>query len=279
MAVAIDPWNISDFITWFLARVMAQHCRNRSGAGIFAPSRLQLPAGNGNRALEQGCATAGRKGQGVLDRMSEIKRIPGNYEAYLFDMDGTLLTSIPVVERVWSDWAKRVGVPFADVLAYLHGRRGIDTVSHFAPPHVSIAEETAWVEAQEIADVNGVAPIAGALELLTSLRPDQWAVVTSASRALALRRLEAAGLPLPQVLITSDDVQNGKPDPEGFLLAASRLGVDIKRCLVFEDADAGLRAGLAAGAQVVRLSGPHGASQSAEVPTISDYIGLRLGNA
>ncbi|RCW87090.1 HAD-IA family hydrolase [Paracoccus lutimaris] len=208
--------------------------------------------------------------------MDEIKQISGSFEAYLFDMDGTLLTSIPAVERVWAAWCKRVVVPYADVLAYMHGRRAIDTVRHFAPPHVSVEDEAAWVEAQEIADVDGVVAIDGAVELLSSLPAEKWAVVTSASRALALRRLTAAGLPLPSTLITSDDVRQGKPDPEGFLLAAERLGADIARCLVFEDADAGLQAGRAAGAQVIRVAGPHGAAQTVDAPTISGFTGLRL---
>ncbi|WP_233901993.1 HAD-IA family hydrolase [Paracoccus denitrificans] len=208
--------------------------------------------------------------------MTELKHAPASYAAFLFDMDGTLLTSIPVVERVWTEWARRVGVPVADVLAYLHGRRAVDTVRRFAPPHALIDEEVAWVEAREIEDVDGVVAIAGAVELLASLAPERWAVVTSASRKLALRRMEVAELPLPRFMVTSDDVSQGKPDPEGYHRGAGLLGVDIARCLVFEDTEAGLLAGRAAGAQVIRIAGPHTAPQGVGVPTISDYDGLRV---
>ncbi|MBT0782367.1 HAD-IA family hydrolase [Paracoccus sp. pheM1] len=206
----------------------------------------------------------------------ELTQTPGGYEAFLFDMDGTLLTSIPAVERVWTGWAHRVGAPVAEVLAYLHGRRAVDTVRHFAPPHLRIAEEVAWVEAREIEDVDGVVAIAGVIDLLASLAPGRWAVVTSASRRLALRRMAAAGLPLPRITVTSDDVSRGKPDPEGYRRGAALLGVDIGRCLVFEDTEAGLLAGRAAGAQVIRIAGPHTVPQDEEAPTITDYGGLRV---
>ncbi|MFT4012817.1 MAG: HAD-IA family hydrolase [Paracoccus sp. (in: a-proteobacteria)] len=198
------------------------------------------------------------------------------FAGFLFDMDGTLLTSIPAVERVWTDWANRVGVPVDEVLAHLHGRRAVDTVHHFAPPGVLIDEEVAWVEAREIADVEGVIAIPGAAEILAALPPARWAVVTSASRKLALARLAAAGLPLPATLVTADDVSQGKPDPEGYLLGARRLGLDIRDCLVFEDTEAGLQAGRNAGAQVIRIAGPHTAPQDESVPAIEDYRGLRV---
>lgn len=198
------------------------------------------------------------------------------HAAILFDMDGTILTSIPAVERAWTGWAARVGVPATEVLDHLHGRRAIDTVRRFAPAGADIATEAAWVDAAELADTDGVAPIDGAAELLSALGDGQWAVVTSAIRALALVRIEAAGLPLPKVLIAAEDVQHGKPDPEGFLLGAARLGVDIADCLVFEDTDAGLQAGRRAGAQVIRVAGPHHSQQEQDTPAIRSYRDLDI---
>lgn len=164
------------------------------------------------------------------------------YAAFLFDMDGTLLTSIPAVERVWTGWARRIGAPVAEVMAYLHGRRAIDTVRHFAPPHVRVEEELAWVEDREFEDVGGVVAIEGAVALLHSLPPERWAVVTSANLRLARRRMQAAGLPPPRFMVTADDISRGKPDPEGYRRGAELLGFDITRCLVFEDTEAGLQA-------------------------------------
>ncbi len=118
-----------------------------------------------------------------------------------------------------------------------------------------MARETEWILQAELNDIEGVVPLDGIGSLLERLEPDAWAVVTSATRALATVRLNAAKLPLPRVLITAEDVQRGKPDPEGFLLAARRLGVRIKECLVFEDSPAGVAAAKAAGAHVAIVGG------------------------
>jgi mannitol-1-/sugar-/sorbitol-6-phosphatase len=180
-----------------------------------------------------------------------VSRILGDYDALLFDMDGTILTSEAAVERAWRAWAKRVGVPVHMVLAYMHGRRAVDTILHFSPPDRHIEGEMEWLDQIELADVDGVAPMPGIMKVLSSLKPSQWAVVTSANRAVAKRRIAAAGLPLPLSLVASDEVKKGKPHPEGYLSAAAMLGVKPDRCLVFEDAPAGLRAGDAAGASLV----------------------------
>lgn len=201
---------------------------------------------------------------------------PGPFAAVLFDMDGTLLTSIPAVERAWTAWAQRVGVDPGAVLAWLHGRTAADTITHFAPPGCDIAAEVAWLDARECADLDGIAAIPGAAALLADLPAGAWAVVTSANRALARARLAAAGLPLPQVLVSCNDVQRGKPDPEGFVLAARQLGADPAACLVFEDTGAGLRAGLAAGARAVQVRGTDSAGVPPGLPAISDYLGLAL---
>lgn len=201
------------------------------------------------------------------------------FDALLFDMDGTILTSIPAVERAWTAWAHRVGVEAMEVLAWLHGRTAVDTISRFAPAGRDIATEVAWLDARELEDLDGIAAIAGAAALLGSLPASRWAVVTSANRALAERRIAAAGLPQPAILVSCDDVRQGKPHPEGYLLAAERLGCRIDRCLVFEDTGAGLSAGLAAGAQAVRVLGTQSGDLPADIPAIRDYLHLRAQDA
>lgn len=196
------------------------------------------------------------------------------YAAFLFDMDGTILTSIPAVIRAWSAWANRAGVPADAVLAYLHGRRAVDTIRHFSAAGTEIAAEVAWLDAQELDDLDGIAAIAGAKEFLSALPADRWAIVTSANRRLAERRIVAAGLPLPAILVSSDDVDQGKPHPEGFLLGASRLGVSAQHCLVFEDTRAGLAAGHAAGADLMRIDGTEAPDPDLPVFSVSDYRGL-----
>lgn len=173
------------------------------------------------------------------------------YQAFLFDMDGTLITSTAAAERVWTRWAKRHGLDVAALLSVMHGVRAVDTIRRQNLPDIDLDAEVAWVERGEIEDVEGVAPIAGAVDFLTRLPPDRWAVVTSATVPLARARLTAAGVTPPAVLITAEDVERGKPDPAGYLKAAATLGFDIADCLVFEDAEAGVQAGEAAGADVV----------------------------
>jgi sugar-phosphatase len=177
------------------------------------------------------------------------------YAAFLFDMDGTLLDSSAVVERVWFTWARQHRIDADALLSALHGVRAEDTIRKFAGPTLDVARETEWILQAELSDVEGVVPLEGIGPLLERLEPDSWAVVTSATLALATVRMRAAKLPIPRVLITAEDVQRGKPDPQGFLLAASRLGVPIHQCLVFEDSPAGVAAAKAAGAQVAIVGG------------------------
>ncbi|MBV8045542.1 MAG: HAD-IA family hydrolase [Paludibacterium sp.] len=177
-----------------------------------------------------------------------------NARALLFDMDGTLVNSIAVVEKIWLRFAAQHGLDGAHVLANIHGRKAIDSMRAFLPADADIAGETARLTEEEVADTDGVVEIPGAARLLAALPAGSWALVTSASPALAESRLRAAGLPLPPVMITGDDVTRGKPDPQGYLAAAAALGVSPADCIVFEDAPVGLQAGHAAGMQVVAIT-------------------------
>jgi sugar-phosphatase len=173
-----------------------------------------------------------------------------SFAAFLFDMDGTLLDSSAVVERVWRTWAGLHGVDAETLLAASHGVRSEDTIRRFATPTTDIARETDWILQAELHDVEGLVPLAGVGALIEGLKAEEWAIVTSATRDLAEVRLRAAGLPLPRVFITAEQVERGKPDPQGFLKAAKLLGVPIEDCLVFEDSPAGVAAAKAAGAHV-----------------------------
>ncbi|MGZ9739485.1 HAD-IA family hydrolase [Pseudomonas sp. GNP012] len=189
--------------------------------------------------------------------MSDHPVFNSTYRAFLFDMDGTVLTSIAAAERVWTTWAVRHGVDVESFLPTIHGARAIDTIRRLGLPGVDAEAEAAWITEAEIDDVEGVFEVAGAAKFLRSLPARQWAIVTSAPRELALRRMAEAGIPEPAVMITAEDVTAGKPDPAGYRLAARRLGVEPGQCLVFEDATVGILAAEAAGADLVIVTATH----------------------
>jgi len=193
------------------------------------------------------------------------------FAAFLFDMDGTLLSSIAAAERVWARWAGRHGLDVAAFLPTIHGMRSVETVRRLNLPGVDPEVEAAAITAEEMDDVEGVEPIAGILAFLATLPADRWAVVTSAPRELARRRIAAAGLPLPALMIAAEDVARGKPAPDCFELAAARLGVSARDCLVFEDAPAGIAAGESAGAAVVVISATHAHPLHTVHPSVNDY--------
>jgi len=180
-----------------------------------------------------------------------------SFAAFLFDMDGTILSSIAAAERVWARWAARHGLDVAAFLPTIHGMRSVETVRRLGLPGVDPEAEAAAITAEEMLDVDGIEPIAGVAAFLAALPADRWAVVTSAPRELARRRIAAAGLPAPALMVAAEDVTRGKPAPDCFELAAERLGVSARDCLVFEDAPAGIAAAEAAGAGVVVITATH----------------------
>ena len=170
----------------------------------------------------------------------------------LFDLDGVLADSTPAVARVWTIWANQHGFDPQETVRKAHGRPSLATIRELLP-EADHAAENAIVERMEIEDIADVVALPGALELLRALPTDKWTVVTSCTRRLARVRLRAAGLPVPEELVTANDISNGKPHPEPFLKGAALLGLAPADCVVFEDAPAGIRAGKAAGARVIAL--------------------------
>ena len=170
----------------------------------------------------------------------------------LFDVDGVLVDSTRAVARVWRRWAEERGLDPAIVIHEAHGRRSIETVRALAP-HLDAELENEHVESLEIADREGIVALPGAAELLRRLPADRFSLVTSATRALAVARLEHAGLRVPERLISADDVADGKPSPRPYLNGAALLGLRSRDCLVFEDTAAGIESARRAGMQVVAL--------------------------
>ena len=174
--------------------------------------------------------------------------------ALLFDMDGTLVDSSPVIERAWIWWARRHGVPFEPILEVQQGRPNREVLRQFAPPGLDIEAESVAFRRFEEDDTEGIVALPGVREALAAATKGLWAIVTSADRSLAEVRLKATGIPIPNVFVTADAIRCGKPDPECYLLAAAELGVGAEECLVFEDARAGVAAARAARMRVVGVT-------------------------
>jgi sugar-phosphatase len=178
-----------------------------------------------------------------------------------------LVDSTRQVDREWRDWAARKGVDGDAVMAIAHGVRTIEVIRRVAP-HLDAETEAAAIENHEAQDQTGVVVMPGALELVNSIPAGWWGVVTSGSRLLARNRLRYCGLPIPEVLVTSDDVKNGKPDPEPYLKGATGLGFEAAECLVVEDAPAGIQSALAGGMKVIGMASTYTADKLAEANLI-----------
>ena len=192
-------------------------------------------------------------------------------DALLFDLDGVLVDSTDVVVRTWRSWAEKRGFDAERILEFAHGRRAAETIrliSSDLDPDFEVAE----LERAEAENLDGVLEVEGARGLLSSLPPDGWTVVTSGTRSLARDRLVHLGLPLPERFVSADDVANGKPHPEAYLMGARILGVPPTSCLVVEDAPSGVRAARAAGMRVVALATTYPASDLQEADVVAPAL-------
>ena len=193
--------------------------------------------------------------------------------AILVDLDGTLVDSTGPVRRAWEGFAVGHGLDPEEVHRFAQGRPSRESIRLLAPDS-DVEAETAAVEEAEVTDTDGVVALPGAAALLASQRP--LAIVTSCSTQLAHARLNAAGLPIPEVLVSSDGLERGKPDPACFLIAARRLQIEPSHCVVIEDAPAGIQAGRAAGAHVIALRTTHADDELAEAHAIVDDVASAL---
>ncbi|MGG8268760.1 sugar phosphatase [Klebsiella aerogenes] len=181
-------------------------------------------------------------------------------KGFLFDLDGTLVDSLPVVERSWCKWGDRFGIPHVEILGFIHGKQAITSIRHFMPgrSEEDIQAEFRFLEQIEATDIDGIVALPGALNLLNTLNEAgiPWAIVTSGSIPVAHARHRAAGLPMPKVFVTAEQVKKGKPAPDAYLLGAELLGIPAQQCAVVEDAPAGLLSGLAAGCRTIAVNVP-----------------------
>ncbi len=208
-------------------------------------------------------------------------------QGILFDMDGVLISSIGSVERCWRRWAALYGVPDPQNVVIPHGVRALDIMRRLVPG-VGVVEGLRLIEDMELEDLSDLRVLPGAGELLRSLPTERWAIVSSATRRLLVGRLAAAGLPVPELIISGDMVERGKPDPEPYRRGAELIHTRRRDCLVIEDAPSGVQAGVAAGCMVLAVEGTHPRGELLEagaqwvVPTLAsvaahaDPLGLRV---
>jgi sugar-phosphatase len=196
--------------------------------------------------------------------------------AILFDLDGVLVDSAAWIELQWRRWAVRRGLDPAPFLRFCHGRRAVETI-RLAAPELDAEVEVARFEPADETAAGPLRTMPGAERVLGTLPAGTWAVATSGPRASAMARLRRAGLPVPGVLVGAEDVRCGKPDPDVYLRAAERLDVAPSRCLVVEDAPAGLEAARAAGMMALGLTTTHPAAEISAVVLAPDLTRVHLG--
>lgn len=191
--------------------------------------------------------------------------------AVLFDLDGVLVESREATERVWVDWARQNGIEDGALRAAMHGVRSADVIRALRPDLDAVVESEE-IERRQAEDVEGLRAIPGAAAALGALKADRLAVVTSGTRPLALARLAAVGIEPPVVMVFADDVERGKPDPEGYLTAARRLGADPAEAVVVEDAPPGIEAAKAAGAATVGVTSTHAREELAAADVVIESL-------
>ena len=194
-------------------------------------------------------------------------------EAIIFDLDGVLVDSDPISQRHWRRWADESGIPFEKVAASHHGRPTVEIIRDVAP-HLDAEAEAKHKEGPEATDTDGLTAFEGASVLIEGLPDGRWTIATSGRRRTATTRLSHVGLPEPETLVTADDITDGKPAPDPYLLAAERLGVDPKHCVVFEDAPAGVASAQQAGARAIAVT----TTNDAEALSAADAIVHRLAD-
>ncbi len=210
-----------------------------------------------------------------MDQVSNLRKVVVECGAILFDMDGTLVDSTSIVERQWKRFAAEHNLDYERIMRISHGRRNAETIREIAP-HLATPEIFAQFDGAELHDKEGALAVKGAETLLGKLAAHEWAVVTSASQALAKNRLRAVSLPVPKVLIGADDVSAGKPHPEGYLVAARRLGVERTSCVVFEDTQPGLQAAHAAGMRAFGITTTFPHTHLAPADCIADFSAVSI---
>jgi mannitol-1-/sugar-/sorbitol-6-phosphatase len=191
--------------------------------------------------------------------------------AILFDLDGVLLDSTRVVAQQYTRWALENGLDPAEVMKAAHGVRTLEVVQRVAP-HLDAVAETRKIEDRE-AVAEGIVAIPGAVALLNTIPRGRWCVVTSGTRYLATTRMRRFGIPVPEILVTADDVRHGKPDPEPYRRGAELLKASPADCVVIEDAPAGIRSARSAGMKVISLPTTYPASELHEADVIIAGLG------
>ena len=191
--------------------------------------------------------------------------------AVLFDLDGVLVDSTRSVERQWRAWAREQGIDGDKVMAVAHGVRTIEVIRAVAP-HLDAEAEVRKIESREADDRDDVVVMPGAVELVHAIPEGRWCVVTSGTRPLASTRLRLAGIPVPKVMITAEEVANGKPHPEPYLKGAELLGANPEECLVIEDAPAGIQSARAGGMRVIALTSTYPALALGEADAVVEKL-------
>lgn len=196
-------------------------------------------------------------------------------EAVVFDMDGVLIDSRPVIEKAWRDATQRHGRVLApsDVDRYVHGRAGAETVSLLFPDHTDAQRKAIWAEVDTIEE-EAIYPLIPGVDIVANRLAECEVPIALATSSWPRKIENALGqlglLHLFATQVTREDVARGKPHPDPYLAAIRRIGSDPGRTLVFEDSVSGVSSAVAAGAVCVGIGDDELRSVGAVV-TVRDF--------
>lgn len=188
-------------------------------------------------------------------------------EGIIFDLDGVIADSRRMLREAWQKWCSLYGISIDDVRKVAHGRRAVDTIK-ILTPHLNPVDELKKLEAFETEFIEMIIPINGVLNFIDKIGNIPWGVCTSGSRKSTKLKLDKILGFVPYNSICSEDVNNGKPEPEPYLALCSKLRIEPEKVIVFEDSPSGIKSSINAGCKTIGIT----TASKPEIMQDADYL-------